>query len=1158
MKDDKSRLPGCDTFTRPEEIKELSKYLGRIKKAQEEYVKLGNSSVLIPGDETLQFPEINELPGDIEKLDIPGSSSLPSNNPDPIPGERREETLSDFIDTLEGTEDIGLGEGPELKIPGNLTEPSLPQTIINLDKGQELINGLENETVKLEANNKELELSQTVIGIGGNLEEPALNSSIINLELKDNNIQLGDTLMGIDNAKGNEPKELPDTVLEMGGTEKDTALDSTIINLERKEEEISLGDTLIGMVNAGESSSISSLPNTVLEMEGTEKDTALDSTIINLERKEGEISLGDTLIEMVNAGDNLNTLPDTKLELKAGKWENQELEQTKAKIEGEVKEMELDQKKVNLNIDSGNIELPDTRLDLDTPLDIELGDYLEGLGGERKEPELEDFRLELEDWVEPSLSQTILEIEGEKKDPKLSETVLEVGGEKKEPNLSETVLKIRNDKEPKLPEDILKIRNEKEPKLPTDILKIRNDKEPKLPEDILKIRNDKEPKLPTDILKIRNDKEPKLPEDILKIRNEKEPKLPEDILKVGRTREQKLEQEVKEQEKVNGENNKALEITENQNPNGEVEGLYDTFLSMADNDVRDSKDISEIDLRKLNDDQLFNRLMSLLLGDRDFNDLTDSWKKKLAALVSSYLSSSIITPEKADEFLTKVDDVVSVGAYSVALGGMGDKIFYTPKHNGKGFDIKAGLGNISGNIRTAAEKTAATLKPGTPARRALLETTLWLLIAARDAAEELTHTSRSSLPGYVPSNLTSLARGKSLKDMVTDTAKSVLRAGVSGLIGTGSNPINPTNYPDIDNPLLRTTSTKGFQRNNNRTEEGSKTGPFKNALKSMAYALESSLVGDFLLGNRTYSFKTHYLEGTGINLTLKDLCLNSKPDTVEGLMDTLKSSPYITTPRKFGTIERGLYNSQTLDQNSYWEVILEPFVNTQLNGGYSYLPAIHEINSANKSKFGVTTGYNSWIPIVGFELQKQKVGTKSLGLYDGEISYPSTVEFTNEVRITIVDDQYKSWRRYFETCAKAAVFNSTPHDSSYYTDATRTSSGEKTVIDQTNICVSLYKNITFRCQIYIMTPQYATVRKYDLLLVMKDFSEEYTGDIDASASDLTISFSIVGENPPETPKFGITIFGTNGIAITPDYVKMKEAVLKNKISSRVSTALSIL
>ena len=326
----------------------------------------------------------------------------------------------------------------------------------------------------------------------------------------------------------------------------------------------------------------------------------------------------------------------------------------------------------------------------------------------------------------------------------------------------------------------------------------------------------------------------------------------------------------------------------------------------------------------------------------------------------------------------------------------------------------------------------------------------------------------------------------------------------------------------------------------------------------MAYALESSLSGAFLLGKRTYSFKEHYLEGTGINLTLKDLCFNSKPDTVEGLMDTLKSSPYITTPRKFGTMEGGLYNSQTLDQNSYWEVILEPFVNTQLNGGYSYLPAIHEINSANKSKFGITTGYNSWIPIVGFELQKQKVGTKSLGLYDGEISYPSTVEFTNEVRMTIVDDQYKSWRRYFETCAKAAVFNSTPHDSSYYTDATGTSSGERTVIDQTNICVSLYKNITFRCQIYIMTPQYATVRKYDLLLVMKDFSEEYTGDIDASASDLTVSFSIVGENPPETPKFGLTIFGNNGIALTPDYVKMKEAALKNKISSRVSTALSIL
>ena len=50
-----------------------------------------------------------------------------------------------------------------------------------------------------------------------------------------------------------------------------------------------------------------------------------------------------------------------------------------------------------------------------------------------------------------------------------------------------------------------------------------------------------------------------------------------------------------------------------------------------------------------------------------------------------------------------------------------------------------------------------------------------------------------------------------------------------------------------------------------------------------------------------------------------------------------------------------------------------------------------------------------------------------------------------------------------------------------------------------------------------MTPQYSTIRKFDLLLVLKDFSEEYTGDIDGGAGDLTVSFSIVGENPANVP-----------------------------------------
>jgi hypothetical protein len=46
-----------------------------------------------------------------------------------------------------------------------------------------------------------------------------------------------------------------------------------------------------------------------------------------------------------------------------------------------------------------------------------------------------------------------------------------------------------------------------------------------------------------------------------------------------------------------------------------------------------------------------------------------------------------------------------------------------------------------------------------------------------------------------------------------------------------------------------------------------------------------------------------------------------------------------------------------------------------------------------------------------------------------------------------------------------------------------------------------------------MTPQYSTIRRFDLLCVLKDFTEEYSGDVDSGGVDLNVTFSIVGENP---------------------------------------------
>ena len=176
------------------------------------------------------------------------------------------------------------------------------------------------------------------------------------------------------------------------------------------------------------------------------------------------------------------------------------------------------------------------------------------------------------------------------------------------------------------------------------------------------------------------------------------------------------------------------------------------------------------------------------------------------------------------------------------------------------------------------------------------------------------------------------------------------------------------------------------------------------------------------------------------------------------------------------------------------------------------------------------------VAISNFELQKAKLTTKSIGLFDGEFSIPISAELTNEIRFTIVDDQYKSWRNYFQKCMDVAIYNSNPHSKYFYGykdndtgfdaianiassiyngtyDKPLLPADYVSAVDKSMICVAFYKNITFRIKIYIMTPQYSTIRRFDLLCVLKDFSEEYSGDIDSGGVDLNVTFSIVGENP---------------------------------------------
>lgn len=340
---------------------------------------------------------------------------------------------------------------------------------------------------------------------------------------------------------------------------------------------------------------------------------------------------------------------------------------------------------------------------------------------------------------------------------------------------------------------------------------------------------------------------------------------------------------------------------------------------------------------------------------------------------------------------------------------------------------------------------------------------------------------------------------------------------------------------------------------------------------------------------KSKNFKDRYLSSYGIQTTLSELCNRSEiPNSVEDLITILKNSEHITNVGRFGTAATNDRFAQTLDSNACWEVVITPFVSKKLNGGWSYLPAIQEINTLNQAEHGINTGYNEWIPISSFSLQKSKLLTKQVGLFDGEFNVPLAAELSNELTITIVDDQYKSWRNYFQKCMDVSVYSSQPHDENYYKtgynsvsesdftgdfktgkldsnelatvkEASRNTISNSltgknlnkyngqwipTAVDKTVECAALYKNVAFRIKIFVMTQQYSTIRKFDLLAVLRDFSEDFNGDTDSSPSDLNLNFSIVGEDPDNYHEEDINLAAYDWWRKQDDYIEQEKIALR--------------
>ena len=418
----------------------------------------------------------------------------------------------------------------------------------------------------------------------------------------------------------------------------------------------------------------------------------------------------------------------------------------------------------------------------------------------------------------------------------------------------------------------------------------------------------------------------------------------------------------------------------------------------------------------------------------------------------------------------------------------------------------------------------------------MLDKVLMELVNLRDKGERETKSNRDRLPGGTGIFQQAIMDTDVIKT-ITNVGRSIfdkIRSNAKGSShGDTTQPFNRPVVPEDHNYDLeqddfgKTTTTVGWYDpfHENETGKGKTLNPFK-------------AVKDVLSNSKTdinYRFDENYLKGAGIRTTLFDLAehnLGSEPiESVEGLMQVIRQSPLISEPSKFilaPSDNSGHHRKRTttLDTNNYWEIVIEPYLGLD-NGFCSYLPCVDEINVINRYTHGVKTFYTRWIPVVSFDLSRSRTSSKSIGLFGGEFTIPGGVEYSNELRITILDDVYKSWRRYFEKCADVGVYNSEVHSMDYYgysdegvlsldnwsigRDLSGNLADRVTVVDKTSFALAPYKNIAFRIRIYIMTPQFSTINKYDLLATLKEVSIERSGDIDPGSQDLELSFSIVGE-----------------------------------------------
>ena len=1065
---------------------------------------------------------------------------------------------------LEGVRDVRnlyINTKENLKVPekdlelGKKRESLIDNHNLELDLTRIDLEGFKDLSYKeqLEVDSKN-ELDTTRISLEKTIETSELSSYREDLkETPEELDKLEDHREKLNSGKDNL-KELEDTKVKLRNPVDDAELSKTKVSLERTVEDKELEtyredlrktpEELDELENHKESlrsgEELKSLPEDKITLGGTVKVLEeLGNTKIDLEgTEESEISTLEDYRENLSVEDN-NSLEDTRVDLKGTvEYEASELEDARINLTGteESEPKSLEDKRIDLE-DTKESEpkaLENERIDLENTEESEIStleDYRENLRVEDNNS-LEDTRIDLTGTKEAEMSELedyLDDLENTKdyEASELEDTRIDLTGTKEfEPkSLEDERINLEGTKE----YESSSLEDER-----ID-LKGTEEAEPESLEDFIdKLEDTRDFEL--------EDEKLELPETSGDGYEGYTPLGPEELDSLGGNINNFYDSllevpEIADAPRQSGDYT-PLGPEELDSLGGDLGNFYDSILEVPETDNENYLSPEEVEKIIENPEQQYN-----------YKDkLPEVAKGNSAPRVETEGSYNYLSPEEVEKIIenptyfynqqkeipdAQAPDGQEIYKYSENPELSSEQVEGPPMKLPK-FGLESL--NLSNYLRWTAEKAVGWTGVHGEARQLLVNETLAGLVVARDELEKVTKSNRYRLPGN---------DGGLLGDLVSGGVSGALD-NLGDKLGDAVNSIVGSKSVDISNPLNRPDENKfkynGFEEANTRstssnasnpiksqsvfsydeiellskiTNEGAKKNSSSSFWKKAGSALKDMALGSSG-GERTYSFKNNYISGKGILITLEELCgISSDTDdtnTVEGLYNVLKSSPFITTPDKFTSTGYSNYNIQTLDTNAFWEIALEPYAGPE-NGDLNYLPGIHEINIRNIVMHGVNTAYNKWIPFTSFDLQKSKMTSKTLSLYDGEISYPVSMEFTNELRITIADDQYKSWRRYFEECAKAAIYNSEGHTSDYY--ILPPDEYSLTAIDTNNVCIAMYKNICFRCRIYVMTPQYSTIQKFDLLLVMKDFSEEYTGDIGDGAGDLTVSFSIVGENPNE-------------------------------------------